>query len=61
MARTSGVLFSSCSSDRRVTIVVSARAVVDVVRDDVRQFVAGAEQADDITLMAIRWLGRDSG
>ena len=43
------------------TPVVSARAAVDVVRDDVRRFVAGAEQADDMTLMAIRWLGRDSG
>jgi serine phosphatase RsbU (regulator of sigma subunit)/CHASE2 domain-containing sensor protein len=43
------------------TQVISAKAVVDVVRDDVRRFVAGAEQADDITLMAIRWLGRDSG
>ena len=35
----------------------SAKAVVDFVRDDVRRFAAGAEQADDITLMAVRWLG----
>jgi len=34
-----------------------AKAVVDVVRDDVRHFAAGAEQADDITLLAVRWLG----
>jgi sigma-B regulation protein RsbU (phosphoserine phosphatase) len=33
------------------------KAVVDFVRDDVRRFAAGAEQADDITLLAVRWLG----
>lgn len=36
---------------------IGARAVVDFVRDDVRRFAAGAEQADDITLLAVRWLG----
>jgi serine phosphatase RsbU (regulator of sigma subunit)/CHASE2 domain-containing sensor protein len=35
-----------------------ARAAIEVVRDDVRRFVAGAEQFDDITLLAVRWLGR---
>ncbi len=34
-----------------------AKAVVDLVRDDVHRFAAGAEQADDITLLAVRWLG----
>jgi adenylate cyclase len=34
-----------------------AKTVVDFVRDDVRRFAAGAEQADDITLLAVRWLG----
>src|SRR3984957_18206197 len=34
-----------------------AKAVIDFVRDDVRRFAAGAEQADDITLLAVRWLG----
>ena len=34
-----------------------AKAVVDFVREDVRRFAAGAEQADDITLLAVRWLG----
>ena len=37
--------------------MTTARSVVDVVRDDVRRFAAGAEQADDITLLAVRWLG----
>jgi adenylate cyclase len=35
----------------------SARAVVEFVREDVHRFAAGAEQADDITLLAVRWLG----
>jgi len=37
--------------------MTGARSVVDFVRDDVRRFAAGAEQADDITLLAVRWLG----
>jgi adenylate cyclase len=37
--------------------IATARGVVDFVRDDVRRFAAGAEQADDITLLAVRWLG----
>jgi adenylate cyclase len=35
----------------------SARGVVEFVREDVHRFAAGAEQADDITLLAVRWLG----
>jgi sigma-B regulation protein RsbU (phosphoserine phosphatase) len=35
----------------------TAKALIDFVRDDVRRFAAGAEQADDITLLAVRWLG----
>ena len=34
-----------------------ARALVELVREDVRGFVGGAEQADDITLLGVRWLG----
>ncbi|MGC2444821.1 SpoIIE family protein phosphatase, partial [Candidatus Binatus sp.] len=37
--------------------MTTAKGVVDFVRDDVRRFAAGAEQADDITLLAVRWLG----
>ncbi len=37
--------------------VDSAKAAVDFVRDDVRQFSDGAEQADDITVLAVRWVG----
>jgi adenylate cyclase len=39
----------------------TAKAAVDLVRDDVGRFVAGAEQADDITLLAVRWLGTGAG
>jgi adenylate cyclase len=34
-----------------------ARDLVEFVREDVRRFAAGAEQADDITLLAVRWTG----
>jgi serine phosphatase RsbU (regulator of sigma subunit) len=37
----------------------SAKAVVELVRQDVRRF-AGTEQADDLTLLAVRWLGPSS-
>jgi len=37
--------------------MTGARAVVEFVRDDVHRFAAGAEQADDITLLSVRWLG----
>jgi sigma-B regulation protein RsbU (phosphoserine phosphatase) len=33
----------------------SAKALVEFVREDVRRFAEGAEQADDITLLALRW------
>lgn len=35
----------------------SARDLVEFVREDVRRFAAGAEQTDDITLLAVRWTG----
>jgi adenylate cyclase len=37
--------------------VTSAETMVNFVREDLRTFVAGAEQADDITMLAVRWLG----
>ena len=36
----------------------TARDLVEFVREDVRRFAAGAEQADDITVLAVRWTGR---
>jgi serine phosphatase RsbU (regulator of sigma subunit) len=35
----------------------SARALVDAVTGDVRTFVAGADAADDVTVLALRWNG----
>jgi len=32
-------------------------ALVDAIRADVAQFVGGAEAADDLTLLALRWNG----
>jgi serine phosphatase RsbU (regulator of sigma subunit) len=36
---------------------VNARTVVDALRTDVEAFAAGAEPADDITVLALRWTG----
>jgi adenylate cyclase len=56
---TKRTLYSSARLNRLLTSAptTGAKAVVDFVRDDVRRFAAGAEQADDITLLAVRWLG----
>ena len=37
-----------------------ALAIVSRVRDDVRRFSGAAEPADDLTLLAIRWIGPKS-
>lgn len=37
-----------------------ALAIVGRVRDDVRRFSGAAEPADDLTLLAIRWIGPES-
>jgi sigma-B regulation protein RsbU (phosphoserine phosphatase) len=36
--------------------VSDARGVVAAVIDDVNRFIGGAEQADDLTLLAVRWV-----
>ena len=33
------------------------QAVLAAVREDVQRFAAGAEQSDDVTLVAVRWNG----
>ncbi|MGC2275084.1 MAG: PP2C family protein-serine/threonine phosphatase, partial [Candidatus Binatus sp.] len=52
-------LYSGARLERLIAAapMTTAKGVVDYVRDDVRRFAAGAEQADDITLLAVRWLG----
>jgi serine phosphatase RsbU (regulator of sigma subunit) len=54
-----GAFYTSGRLDRVMAAMApeSARAAVDIVRDDVRRFVGAADQADDITLLAVRWLG----
>jgi sigma-B regulation protein RsbU (phosphoserine phosphatase) len=32
-------------------------ALVDTIRSDIAQFVGGAETADDLTLLVLRWNG----
>ena len=39
----------------------AARAIVDGVCDGVATFVAGAEASDDLTVLVLRWRGRDAG
>lgn len=39
------------------TRALDARMIVDALREDVKAFAAGAEPADDLTILAIRWLG----
>ena len=35
----------------------SARSLIEALRNDVETFVAGAEPADDFTILVLRWLG----
>ena len=37
----------------------NATAIVDGIRDQVRNFEGGAEATDDLTVMAVRYLGSD--
>lgn len=39
----------------------SAKELVELVREDIRRFAATAEQADDITLLAVRWTSAEAG
>jgi hypothetical protein len=32
--------------------------VVEALRDDVQRFAQGVDQADDLTVLALRWLAR---
>jgi len=41
----------------RARSAASMAAVGEAIRDDVQQFVAGAEVADDLALLILRWNG----
>lgn len=49
-------LLAHLAADQR-----TARAVVDAVSTDVQHFADGAEAADDITLLVVRWIGPGAG
>jgi adenylate cyclase len=50
-------LYGAVRAERVLAHVESARAAVDEVKRDVAAFVAGAEQSDDMTVLAVRWRG----
>ena len=35
----------------------SAHAILEALRGDIETFTAGAEPADDVTILVLRWLG----
>jgi serine phosphatase RsbU (regulator of sigma subunit) len=39
---------------------MTARALVDAVGADVREFVGNADPADDVTVLVLRWVGPGS-
>ena len=41
----------------RQAAVISAQGLVDAICADLRAFIAGAEPADDLTVLAVRWNG----
>ena len=46
-----------CPQGLRVGDNPDASEIVNRVRDDVRRFSGAAEPADDLTLLAVRWIG----
>jgi serine phosphatase RsbU (regulator of sigma subunit) len=49
------------SSIRSVDWTLSAEQISMHLREDLRKFVNGAPQADDITIVTIKYLGPDEG
>ncbi len=54
-----GALFTSERLQRVLAAApkIGAKAIVDCVRDEIRGFAAEAEPADDITMLAVHWIG----
>jgi serine phosphatase RsbU (regulator of sigma subunit)/CHASE2 domain-containing sensor protein len=52
-----GALYGAARAERVLARADSARAAVDELRADVKAFAAGAEQSDDMTVLAVRWRG----
>jgi serine phosphatase RsbU (regulator of sigma subunit) len=52
-----GELYGTARVDRLLANVDSAPAAVDAIGRDVRKFADGAEPADDMTVLGVRWRG----
>ena len=52
-----GELYGTARVDRLLVDVDSAAQAVDAIGKDVRKFEEGAEPADDMTVLAVRWRG----
>jgi serine phosphatase RsbU (regulator of sigma subunit) len=52
-----GALYGASRVDVALAQAVSASGAVDAIRADVYRFAAGAPAADDMTVLALRWLG----
>jgi serine phosphatase RsbU (regulator of sigma subunit)/CHASE2 domain-containing sensor protein len=50
-------LYGAARAERVLSRIDSARAAVDALKRDVAAFVAGAEQSDDMTVLALCWRG----
>jgi serine phosphatase RsbU (regulator of sigma subunit) len=55
-----GGLYGTGRVEAALASARSARAAVDAIRTSVRAFAGGAVQADDMTVLALRWLGAPS-
>jgi serine phosphatase RsbU (regulator of sigma subunit) len=53
-------LYGTARIEQVLRATHTARGVVDALRDDVRSFAAGAEQSDDVTVLALRWNRRQA-
>ena len=53
----STTLYGTARVERVLATANSARGAVAALRDDVRTFVGGAAQSDDMTVLAVRWQG----
>jgi serine phosphatase RsbU (regulator of sigma subunit) len=51
-------LYGTARVERALATAHSARAVIETIGADVRSFVGRAEQADDMTVLALRWTSR---
>jgi len=58
-----GAFYTSARLDRLMAQMrpKTARSVVDAVREDVWRFMGEADQADDVTLLVVHWLGPEAG